>query len=301
MRTAFPSASPMHHVANTFTRPTLRTKQVRRPRSSQPSVQRTVKLGLWSAAIPVHAEQRHHKPHLHPQISSQHRTSLFPADRERQFKPRCSVPRLADALAPKTKYGTLKVLKHQQKKILTPNQRQQKAERKRKKKIKKVRHSLEHQVLALLACNIVDLSSTNEHQQMLQQAKQSLHPQQRQIDPYELPKSLQHRTPETRRVAGPDPNLLDVRTHEKIFRTFNPFEKQWLDMWGSQNIDKGNCNAHCVRSIYKWEELKARGRQENKKTRRLNKIRNNTPKKKRIDADYEKILAETNALLGKPL
>ena len=303
---SFPSSSPMSKLTNNYTRPTIKYKRQRRPRpqSSKAPIQRTVQLGKWSSAIPVQAVQDFDKPHIYPQYSSQTRTSLFPADLERNYKPKHSVPRLSQSLAKKTKYGTLKLKNYESQPVPTSKELQLLKESKRKRKIKTRRHKLEREVLSLLACDIVDLASTREHQNMVKNAKNAMH-RHKDVDPYELPQSLFHRKKEKVHKPGPDPNLIDVRTHDKIFRTFNPFEKQWLDLWGSQNIDKGNCNAHCVRSIYKWNELKEKGRQEVKRLRKLTRLRNqrrrNHEGKKKMDADFIKIVEETKVLLNKPL
>ena len=321
---SFPSSSPMSSLSTNFTAPSHRTKLRRRPRPSSsspsskktppcPPSQRTVQLAEWSAAIEVIPNSTHGKAHTWPHTTTNlQRTSLFPADRDRVLLKKIkTIPRLSASLAPKTKYGTLKPSKLQLKPPKTILELKQLSERKRKKRLKTTRHLLEHEVLNLVACDIVGLSSTTQHKEMLTNATQTLR-KEKPIDPYELPQTLLHRKHEKKIKPGPDPNLLDVRTHEKIFRTFVPFEQQWLDLWGSQNDVTSNCNAHCVRSIYKWNELKQKGRTQKKQERKKRKKRhdklvkekmkrNGKPKKIKFDSDMEKIINETNMLLRKPI
>ena len=312
----FPTASPMSRVAhNTFTHPSFNTKLRRRPRSAitklkhkhkhKPTKQRTVQLADWSSAVEV----IHDEPHVWPHVSLQKRTSLFPADGDRQQRTKIhAVPFLSESRAPKTQYGTLKKKSWEINPPLTVIEQKTAAKKKRRKRLTKTRHALEREVLELVACDVVGLSSTSEHKEMLTTATQRVRVRyENPIDPYELPATLLHHKLEKKRIPGPDPHLLDVRTHDKIFRTFVPFEQQWLDLWGTQNAVKGNCNAHCVRSIYKWGELKAKGRKQRKEESRKRRHhhqmiqrRGGSPKKK-VDADMQKIIQETNALLRKPL
>lgn len=307
----FPSSSPMSTVGhNTFTHPSFRRK-VRRRRRSRPMtacapIERTVKLGDWSAAIPIIANERPEKPHIWPQHSTQQRASLFPADGDRQLPKKIrTIPRTSAALAPKDDYGAVKPNKWEITPPKTTKELKIIAEKKRKAVLKRRRHTLEHEVLNLLACDLVDFASTAEHKAMVKKATQRIR-NTRDIDPYELPATLLHRKHEKSRKPGPDPNLLDVRTHENIFRPFVPFEQQWLDLWGSQNAEKGNCNAHCVRSLYKWNELKQKGRTSNREERRRRRehserMKRSGGRKKKVDADLEKIMTETRSLLTKPL
>merc|ERR1711871_1922366 len=109
-----------------------------------------------------------------------------------------------------------------------------------------------------------------EYQQTMAGATETLHT----LDTRESSRAQQtHRYHPPPHPVRPEPEekLIDVRTHTNIFRSYIAFEAQWLDLWGSQNADQGNCNAHCVRALYKWEELKAKARAKKRAERRRRK------------------------------
>ena len=61
--------------------------------------------------------------------------------------------------------------------------------------------------------------------------------------------------------------MLDVRTHGKIFRPFVAQEQRWLMKWGSSKFEDMRGNCHIFRSLAKWEELKEEARVKYKKNR----------------------------------
>ena len=75
--------------------------------------------------------------------------------------------------------------------------------------------------------------------------------------------------------------MLDVRTHGKIFRPFVAQEQRWLMKWGSSKFEDMRGNCHIFRSLAKWEELKEAARVKYKKDRNEKRRRKHVAKRRK--------------------
>lgn len=223
-----------------------------------------VKIAEWSSSVPIDTIASDRR-YLY------RRTSLFPADGERrQLKNYSPVPSASSGRRLAVKRRPLQNLKKKHSKMdelrYSPAIRARAATLGIPPKIHACRRRLEKEVLDLAASKLVDLTAPAEHKSMLCRASHVVSNYTNNIKQskdkvgMEIRKSKSNKIM-TKGASGPaDKKLIDIRTHGKIFRSFIPFEAQWLDMWGAQDTRNSNCNAHCVRALYKWEEVKAAGR-----------------------------------------
>ena len=287
----FPKASPFRWIHNTLPAPTTKSRKLSymrpQPQSySLPAKVRTVRLANWSAAVPVTDS----KDGVQWQSHLSGRPSLFPVD----SSSRQAIARMASLIdgyvppwqplepgaegtpivraksADRSQHATSRH-HHRNSKQQHQQKRPRSALQKQRERTKVVRQRLESEVLNLVACDFLDKSSTAEHRRMLTAARDAVLSSVVQAAEPTVPPTLAATRAilEVKRKALEDQNphkgvadvkLIDIRTHKKVFRSYNPFEAQWLDLWGSQAGEFSAGNAHCVRALYKWEELKQKGR-----------------------------------------
>ena len=81
---------------------------------------------------------------------------------------------------------------------------------------------------------------------------------------------------------GLSSKMLDIRTHDKIFRKYVPQEAEWLMRWGMQDPKTSNGNCHCVRALQKWEELKHKAQIKEKKRRQALRAKQERKQKQKL-------------------
>ena len=267
----FPSRGPVPAPTS------RRRRRRRRPSTASPSYvsavpyrntrkqSSTVQLADWSSKVPVNPIHMNSR-HLY------RRSSLFPADGARR-RPKRSLHVVPSAPVKTVDHTMMKEMMKE--KCSKKNRRGKQFLKYDAKliarakslgvtpKLHAYRRNLEKDVLDLAASKLVDLTSPMAHKRMLLQASQSLQDCGLHGDrtfltsAADITKNLNCDEPDL-----VDRKLIDIRTHGKIFRSYIPFERQWLDMWGAQDSSKSNCNAHCVRALHKWEEVRAAGRRD---------------------------------------
>ena len=160
-----------------------------------------------------------------------------------------------------------------------------------KKKLLKTEHTLNQDILALIAQRtlaqelqpVYNMTPVNPLDPNEKEAKEEYLTKEetlarKRIEYEERAKEEYNKT----HVKG-EFKMLDVRTHDKIFRPFIAQEQRWLMKWGSSKFKDMRANCHVFRSLAKWEELKEEARIKYKKDRKEKIRKKKLQRKKKLE------------------